>query len=261
MFEFLATKLASKPRVGAGIFAAAAMVAALAFAAPSAAVAGTFVINSATLTDMQFGTTDNPTPDRTYFGMAPLITDIHENNPSRDFTVLGFCIDFYTDMYMPDPQSNMVNYAYHDGTLADSPLIAGAGPGAEMKITRLINFGTDLWVYHNHTPYVQARLAAIQGAIWQIMTGKTFTFIDGIGNSLAANDHLIQEFAVLQGVPVHTAHNQVRALFSHDGNSQAIAYSLRTGVPEPGVWSLMIVGFFGAGSILRKSRRRVSTAG
>ena len=90
---------------------------------------------------------------------------------------------------------------------------------------------------------------------------ETFSFIDGIGSSLGSNDHLIQEFANLQGVPNQVSSSQVRALFSHNGQSQAIAYSLRTAVPEPGVWSLMIVGFFGAGSLLRKSRRRVSTAG
>ena len=263
VFEFLVEKLASRARIGAGCMAAAAMVAAMSFAAPAAAVE-TVQVYSATLTDMQFGQTDDPTlamltPQRGYFGMAPLIVDAHDDTTGQNFTVLGFCIDFYTDMHEDvGAGQNMVNYAYYKGQLADSPLVT---PGTELKIARLINFGTDLWVYHNHTPYVQARLAAIQGAIWQIMTGKTFSFIDGIGSSLGSNDHLIQEFANLQGVPNQVSSSQVRALFSHDGQSQAIAYSLRTAVPEPGVWSLMIVGFFGAGSLLRKSRRRVSTAG
>jgi hypothetical protein len=267
VLQFSATLGAARARsAGGALFAAAALAASLAFATPSAAAE--VFIYSATPTDVQIGQTDpvilDAHPDRAFFGMSPQIVHAKEGSQfgaGQDFTVLAFCIDFYTDTptnWNADFTLNTVDYQYHDGVLGGAAL--GPDPDAETKVSTLINYGTDLWFTQAHNAMLQVRLAAVQGAIWQIMTGKTFVFHPALSPDPAWNQ-LIQDYADLHGLPGTVSQSQIRALFSDDGGAQAIAYALRTSVPEPETWALMLVGFFGAGSLLRKSRRRVPAAG
>ena len=266
MFQFSA---APKSRAfGAGFVAAAAVAATLAFATPAAAVEQVFVY-SASPTSSQFGTTLEDIsvehPDRSFFGMAPQIVHAKEGtqfSAGADFTVLAFCIDFYTDTpmdnYDMDTGLNPINYQYKRGPLTDAAL--GPDPDAEAKIGRLINYGTLLWNYHVHNEKLEVQIAAIQGAIWQIQTGLTFQFHPFFDPKPQWNT-LIQNYASLSIVPAGVSQGEIKALFSGDGGSQAVAYAIRADVPEPATWGLMILGFFGAGSMLRKARRRIAAAG
>lgn len=265
VLQFSAAK--SRP-FGAGLVAAAALAVTLAFAAPAAAAEQVFVY-SASPTSSQFGTTVEDIsaehPNRGFFGMAPQIVHAKEGtefSAGADFKVLAFCVDFFTDTptdnYDPLTGLNPINYLYERGPLSDAEL--GADPDAEAKIGRLINYGTLLWDYHVHNEKLEVQLAAIQGAIWQIQTGLTFQFHPYFEPKPQWNT-LIQNYADLSILPAGVSQGEIKALFSGDGGSQAIAYAIRADVPEPATWGLMILGFFGAGSMLRKSRRRASAAG
>ena len=268
VFQFSAALTSPKTRAfGAGLVAAAAVAGTLAFATPAAAVEQVFVY-SATPTSMQIGTTlediSAAHPDRSFFGMAPQIVHAKEGtqfSAGEDFTVLAFCIDFYTDTpagWNDDYTLNTINYQYERGPLTDAEL--GPDPDAEAKIGRLINYGTLLWNYHVHNEKLEVQIAAIQGAIWQIQTGLTLQFHPFFDPKPQWNT-LIQQYADLSIVPAGVTQGEIKALFSGDGGSQAIAYAIRADVPEPATWGLMILGFFGAGSMLRRSRRRISAAG
>jgi hypothetical protein len=268
VFQVSAALTSLKTRACApGLLAAAAVAGALAFAAPAAATE--VFVYSASPTSSQFGTTVEDIsaehPDRSFFGMAPQVVHAKEGtqfSAGADFTVLAFCIDFYTDTpmdnYDMDTGLNPINYQYERGPLSGAQL--GADPDAEAKIGRLINYGTLMWNYHAHNEKLEVQLAAIQGAIWQIQTGLTFQFHPFFDPKPQWNT-LIQNYANLSIVPAGVSQGEIKALFSGDGGSQAVAYAIRADVPEPATWGLMILGFFGAGSMLRKSRRRISTAG
>lgn len=237
-------------------------------AAPAAAA--DLIVLTATPTDpYQFGTTTEDLsgvlPNRTMsgitiFGMSPLLTHAKTLPGEGTLDVLAFCIDFATDMHDDGWDSGLqqqkVNYEYNFGSVST----AVPDQGSLTKITTLINYGTYLYNYKYSDANTLTRLAAVQGAIWQIQTGYHFQFSEyGIADPLQFNV-LIGQYANLQGfddVPHSIANREVKALFSHDGNSQALAYAMRTAVPEPGAWSLMILGFFGAGVVLRKSRQRL----
>lgn len=250
------------------MLAAAALALTLSVAAPAAA-ADVFILTATPTDSNQFGTTAEdisgvvpnraPFGPQSIFGMSPLQVHGKVLPGEAPLDVLAFCIDFATDMHDDgwdaDLQQQKVNYAYNFGDVASMI----ADQQALTKITTLINYGTYLYNYKYSDPVTQTRLAAVQGAIWQVQTGYTFQYHPMYG--AGGDNNLIASYVNLQGfddVPASIRNREVKALFSHDGNSQALAYALRTAVPEPGAWSLMICGFFGAGAYLRKSRRRLA---
>ena len=241
--------------VRAGVVAAIA-AAGLSFAAPASA-ADVFIF-SATQTGDAIGTTVPEVSGREAFRMAPFEIQAKEGTQfgaGEDFTALAFCIDFYTDMPMEDPAdlvdgTNDINAQYGDGTLA------GASAQEQETVFRLVDYGNYLYKFHSANPNTQTRLAALQGAIWQVLTHQTFKFYDSYLGPEA--DQLIQDYASLNGVVLRND-RAMRVLLSQDG-FQGVAYSLRTGVPEPATWGLMIGGFFVVGAALRRARRAVPSA-
>jgi hypothetical protein len=234
----------------------AAIAGGLSLAAPASA-ADVFIY-SATLSGDAIGTTVPAIDGREAFRMSPFVLEAKDGaqfSAGQDFTALAFCVDFYTDMPMEAYEdqldgTNDIDAGYADGTLA------GATAEEQETVFRLVDYGAYLYKHHSTHSNVQTQLAAIQGAIWQVVTHKTFTFYDSYLGPEA--DQLIQDYANLNGVLLRE-HRTMRVLVSQDG-FQGVAYSLRAGVPEPATWGLMIGGFFVAGGVLRRARRRTLSA-
>ena len=243
---------------GRALVGAVAAAAAVSLAAP--ANAGV-ILNTATPQDMaQFGTTTPTlgglTPDRSIFGMSPYLINVTENG--RNFNALAFCVQFYVDMpwnYDEVLGLNVVNGAYHEG---DFLTLENTSEEVRTKVFNLIEHGSDLWLGGN-TPNLNSQLAAVQGAIWQVMTGKTIVFSE-YGATNEDSNYLIQDFVTLASTP-RVSPIAVRTLISDNDEMQAIAFAVRTAaVPEPSAWALMLVGFFTVGASVRAARRRTSAA-
>ncbi|MBS0335062.1 MAG: PEPxxWA-CTERM sorting domain-containing protein [Proteobacteria bacterium] len=104
-----------------------------------------------------------------------------------------------------------------------------------------------------------AKLAAIQGAIWEVENpAYTVTShnagVDALMNGFIADLSITDPHAAGY-MPTSTMHTIISADTAH----QAFAYATPGAVPEPAEWALMILGFGAAGAALRR-RRRVALA-
>jgi len=243
---------------GRAVVGAVAAAAALSLAAPASAGV---ILHTATPQDTwQFGTTsptlEGLTPNRAFFGMSPYLITATENG--KTFNALAFCVQFYVDMpwnYDEISGINTVEGAYHEG---DFLTLEDTSADVRTKVFNLIEYGSDLWL-GGATPQLNTQLAAVQGAIWQVMTGKHVEFLEA-GWSDPANNYMIQDFVALASTPRVTPVS-VRTLISDNDEMQAIAFATRTAaVPEPAAWALMLVGFFTVGASVRSARRRTKLA-
>jgi hypothetical protein len=260
VFQVLAAAGSSARLKTVAAFAAVAAGATLAIAAPASA--SVYVKDVASTDASVLGTVDGSSigDPRFYFGMSPNVVTMTENG--RNFDVLAFCVQFYVDMpgsFNAAGTVQHVNTTYEDGdlvTLSNNDLETAT------KVFNLINYGTDLWLAHS-APDLNIQLASVQGAIWRVMTHQPIVYFNDPDfpdlSVYASKNPVIDHYVSIAGTrPLDSS--VVRALVTHGDTAQAIAYSLRTAVPEPATWSMMIVGFFSAGALLRSGRRRRQTA-
>lgn len=111
------------------------------------------------------------------------------------------------------------------------------------------------------------RLSAVQSAIWQVVSNRNVTSAnnDAAFDLLVDNlsgDHLTDYFAAGLGDKWHkySLITPVQQYGGKNGTTKlALTQSFATAaIPEPGVWLMMILGFGGAGAMLRRSRRAVA---
>jgi hypothetical protein len=257
----------------AGLAAATVAAATLTFAAPASAVEYVYVA-SATPTGPTGGFAEfgaialapggtAPAGREGTFLMAPFVLKGNNGQGAGvgyNFgNVLAFCVDFFVDMPIDEAALwaggvNTIDTQYEVGSLPDH----GAA-----EVVSLVNYGTDLWRTATHDSTLYIKLAAVQGAIWQVETGLKFEFAPGSGDfdptdmnwdTDPAANALIQQYASLDFGGAVVSHDAIRAIFNGD-ETQGLAYSLRTSVPEPATWGLMIGGFFVAGAMVRRARR------
>lgn len=195
------------------------------------------------------------------------------------YSLFGFCVDItheitlgnlnytYTDNYTPatGPVGNPLPTDFDGHAITPTQLSA---------LTKLIDTG---WELHeseagksdSYKDNVDLQLAAIQAAIWKV-EGGVVTLNDGndkaganVGGALSGSmsysyqdyfnfyssgaftdlgDHNDTFYTIIQASPNYDDHQ-----------SFAVGWPL-PGVPEPTTWAMMIVGFFGLGSLLRSKR-------
>jgi hypothetical protein len=146
-------------------------------------------------------------------------------------------------------------YAYHEEALAtDSSTSTPSGQSGValtslqlQDISRLLNFSLTL---NPLDADFGAKRAGVQGAIWEI-ENPAYTVTPAQG-SVATYMALFE--STVGSMPVGTFHT----IYADDYGHQAFAYG--GGVPEPATWAMMIVGFVGAGAMLRRRRPVAATA-
>ena len=243
--------------------------------------AGTVVTTGAqhtplTITGLSLSTAESATQVYSLYGFCVDIThDITINN-QLDYT--------YVDSYTPvtGPVGNPLPTDFHGNNLSAAQLPA---------LTKLIDTG---YLLHekdvtNSNANIQLQLAAIQAAIWKVETGTVVLNQNGswnltggfvtlnnasgtagqnTGGAIAGtgsytyqqyfNSYSTGAFTDL-GDKNDTFYTIIESKPSYDGNqSFAIGWPI-AGVPEPATWGLMLVGFGGLGSLLRR-RRTLSAA-
>jgi hypothetical protein len=234
-----------------GLLAAAAIGAALSVAAPAGATtllsASMDTSNTAFIKGGVYGSGGIDV----YIGPVTFQVDA---NPADAIT--GFCIDIYHDMFLGSLNGG-AGYGYHPEALQfDSSTSTPAGQdGIQLsqtqlnKIDALVDYAAVL--EDQGASDLSHKLAGIQGAIWQVEYGPTYT----VAASGAVQGY-ITTYAADAAVQPYMPVGPIHSLFADDYGHQAFAFA--GGVPEPGTWALMIMGFGGVGAVLR--RRRQATA-
>ncbi|MFN9712146.1 MAG: PEPxxWA-CTERM sorting domain-containing protein, partial [Alphaproteobacteria bacterium] len=96
------------------------------------------------------------------------------------------------------------------------------------------------------------RLAAVQGAIWQVSSGRTVTGagLDVLIDNLSGNSY--QTFFVNNNYG--TIGSRFKLITPTVSPAVSGNQSFVIAVPEPATWAMMIMGFAGLGVMLRRQR-------
>jgi hypothetical protein len=201
------------------------------------------------------------------------------------YDLFGFCVDIYHNMSLGG--LNLV-YQNNESLTVTDPLPSNFGPTAPANVvsptqlaalTNLIDTG---WLLHqNETGQTTAQkavtelqLAAIQAAIWKVENPTATVTIDASQANATAGgtktySQLFNDYSsgVFDNAGGNLADGNDRfytivEVDPYDGHqSFAIGWPL-PGVPEPTTWAMMLTGFFGMGSLLRRQRKMaVAVAG
>ncbi len=214
--------------------------------ASTPASASQLVIDTVKLESMTYGVSNDA--ERPINFLSPFVVTSAGLDP-----FLAFCIQYNVDMPLDMDhldQPTALNLVY-----VDVPNLLGANTAA---VGQLVNYGTSLFTSGGLSATdLSTELSVIQGAIWTITTGQTFGFYPDYYEPtvLAELNAKIVTYAT-GGQPTGYS-SQIRTMVSKDLNmGQGLAFAGSAPVPEPGVWALMIGGFFCAGAMVRRNQRR-----
>lgn len=190
--------------------------------------------------------------------------------PNEHFTdIVAFCVDVYHSIRMGDYNPDLI---YQDTV----PLTHDSNPNAAQRqdlsqgeidqVGALVNYGTRIFYQAPTTTNALKaarwdQLAAVQGAIWEVVSGRNVTSGNSGINNLITNfsgadyrDYFDASYgAVRSRITLWTPKAPYVYPSKYGKQSFAIA-----AVPEPATWVMMIGGFAAAGAMLRRSRRQVS---
>ena len=192
--------------------------------------------------------------------------------PTGETSLYGFCIDIYHDMYINTP----LNLTYTTNQPTGGGLVPNSGPSLANKlgdsnpvdpanqisdITNLVDTGFLLHAAEDGTNYAdtEARLAAIQVAIWDVEVPGVVTGLSGGDTSLFSS--YVSYYTSSTWTTLATPSDKVFTITEggkDPGGHQTFAVGWP--VPEPSTWAMMLVGFGGMGAVLRRSRKATAAA-
>ena len=180
--------------------------------------------------------------------------------------LVAFCVDIYHHIslgnYSPDLTYTDANALTYDSNVNGQTNHyagpAGLGVANVTKIGVLANYGTlvakDILLSGNTK---NDRLAAVQGAIWQLASGRNVTGagLDGLIDNLSGANY--QSFFVGNYGPIRSSFTFITpTIYPGARGTQSFVIAA---VPEPATWAMMIGGFAAIGAMLR--RRRLMSPG
>jgi hypothetical protein len=245
--------------------------------APAAALAGSLLVAAPSHATQYFLASDSMNTSRTahiygpsgfdeYVYLAPIKFTAYEGTSAvgEAFNFLGFCVDIYHDIGLGtlnlkyDDNYDLTTNSKYTTTTPFSGATALTG-GQRIQVARLVNYGTLLYDNAPNTADTVNRLAALQGAIWQVIN-PGYTVVSG---TAAVNSY----------IATYAGENYLSSLTGYGLVHSGITFITETGkygtrnahqsfafaaVPEPATWALMIGGFALAGAALRARRRSLA---
>jgi hypothetical protein len=163
---------------------------------------------------------------------------------NNTYDILAFCVDIFHNITLGN-----LGYVYHVQPITtDSATPADTLTQLQLnKISSLVNFGTAL--YNTGDADLSNKLAAVQGAIWEIENPDY-----DVTGSTVINDYIsLYESEAATILPVGSMHGIYQNDFSHQG------FAIAGGVPEPATWLMMIMGVGGVGAMMRR-RQKIAAA-
>jgi hypothetical protein len=170
-------------------------------------------------------------------------------NPT--FAFEGFCIDLFHNISVGFGSQLNVGLNYHTAALADDGVGNPLSYAQVRSIGGLANIGFGL--IGSTLPDRDARLAAIQAAIWSVEY-PAISF--SAHNSFVGLQGFIDEYVAL----APRLSGNARVIYSDlPGNSAKQGFITNVpGVPEPGIWAQLIAGFGLVGAVSRYRRRAMA---
>lgn len=181
---------------------------------------------------------------------APMLFDgTYGGKPFVD--LVAFCVDVYHHITLGNYSPDLVYTDTVPLTTDSKPTGATLLTSAQLtQVGRLVNYGTDVFYNAPAGAARHDRLAAVQSAIWEVVSGKNVT---------SSNAGLDAAITQLSGA------SYLDYIGGFGGQSSAITFLSpltypRIGpqafaiahVPEPAAWGLMILGFGAIGAMLRR---------
>lgn len=258
MFRFRAALKAFAP--------AAALAGVLAMAAPGHAAQ--YFLASDTMNTSRTAHINGPNGFHEYVYIAPIKFTAYEGTSAvgPSFNFVGFCVDIFHDIGL-----GTLNLKYDDNYdlttdskyLTNTPFSGGTAltGGQRLQVARLVNYGTLVYAHGPNTTDTVNRLAALQGAIWQVINpGYTVTSGTAAVNSYIAAYSGANYMANLTGYGL--VHSDIHFITETGKYGVRVAHQsfAFADVPEPATWALMIGGFAIMGAALRRARRAPATA-
>lgn len=255
MFQSETVSLRSVAR---GFLKAAIPALALSFVAHSGALATTYVIDRGDMPSKR--TLNIQGIGNVYAG--PFLFDGTYGVGGETFTdILAFCVDIYhhisTGNYAPDlvyTDTIPLTFDSNAGGQANhwsGP--TGFNSTSLARIGQLVNYGTLSFEDATLTGIARdKRLAAVQGAIWQVASGRNVT---GDGLDATIDNLSAGQFGSDYGtIDAKFTFITPQGLYPTSRGTQSFAFAAPA--PEPGTWALLILGFGLTGAALRRSRQQ-----
>ncbi|HLZ77340.1 PEP-CTERM sorting domain-containing protein [Phenylobacterium sp.] len=172
--------------------------------------------------------------------------------PGGATSLFGFCIDLYHDMNLGNlGWTYTTNQPDGGGLIPNAPQTLSADQ--TKTITDLVDTG---WIMEMQgtAPDLAAQEAAIQAAIWNVeVPGSVSNFNSG----LVASYYDTYANGPSSSWNLADANDRVFTISNGGNQSFAIGWPI-AGVPEPTSWALMLTGFLGMGTMLRRQRKTVA---
>jgi hypothetical protein len=204
--------------------------------------------------------------------------------PDAPFTnLVAFCVDVFHSISLGDYNPDLTytdDIALTHNSHWDANQRVVLTGSQILQISRLVNYGTNVF-YSNATGAVRFdELAAVQGAIWKVVSNRNVTAASGNNaQKLAMNTRIGLLSAATYNTafdanygqvgnnitfitPYKTKKNGQLIVYPDKNLTQSFAFASLGGaaIPEPATWALMIGGFGLAGGVLRAQRRKAATA-
>lgn len=245
--------------VAKGFLKAAIPALALSFVAHSGALATTYVIDRGDMPSKR--TLNIQGIGNVYAG--PFLFDGTYGVGGEAFTdILAFCVDIYhhisTGNYAPDlVYTDTVPLTFDSNTGGQANHWSGPTGLNATSLTRigqLVNYGTLSFEDATLTGVARdKRLAAVQGAIWQVASGRNVT---GDGLDATIDNLSAGQFGSAYGtIGANYTFITPQGLYPTSRGTQSFAFAAPA--PEPGTWALLILGFGLTGAALRRSRQQL----
>ena len=178
---------------------------------------------------------------------------------TSDGPLYGFCFDVFHDMSLGPLGYNYVsNESDGGGLVPNSPQTLTSAQ--DTAISNLVDTGFTLFnqeaaggFYAPANADTEMRLAAIQSAIWYT---ENNSYVDPNQFSGQFKTYF-DDYTGLNGGSYTSLKGPNDKVFTiSDGTHQSFAIGWPIpGVPEPTTWAMMLTGFFGMGSLLRRQRK------
>ncbi len=179
------------------------------------------------------------------------------------FTLIGWCVDIYHSIQMGNVDlkyDNTYDLETNSKYTSNTPWYGESDlTDAQIdQVGRLVHYGTSLYVANASANAL--KLSAIQGAIWTVINApQGYSFQSTISNTNDRNfvNNWIAKYASADYDDYIPMNLGVDVMFLSETGKYGTknAHQSFAFVPEPATWALMILGFGGAGAMLRHQRK------